>query len=160
MMKRINSNFHFRFRLIGVLENYKRNQGFETLVSSSVYPSIHSEEIPALYDCNFATIYTVMESKLQGKNDLLGDCYTSSSTINRGVPNAMECSSVRKAVPTVRFGNQKSYTRGFPISPLTLQPLFCLPPVLQLVLDPLSTGGPEILPCGSSLLLLCPKGFS
>lgn len=75
-MKRINKNFHFRFRLIGVPRRLqKETKAIETLVKIPSVPQF-IPRVSLTFIFSFSgNIYTVMRVKLQGENDPLDEYY-------------------------------------------------------------------------------------
>jgi hypothetical protein len=80
-MKRINKNFHFRFRLIGVPRRVqKETKAIETLVKILPLPQF-IPRVSLTFIFSFpGNIYTVMRVKLQGENDPLDKYYISFKT--------------------------------------------------------------------------------
>jgi hypothetical protein len=75
-MKRINKNFHFRFRLIGVPRRVqKETKAIETLVKILPLPQFVSRVSLTFLFSFPGNIYTVMRVKLQGENDPLDEYY-------------------------------------------------------------------------------------
>lgn len=75
-MKRINKDFHFRFRLIGVPRRVqKETKAIETLVKIPLLPQFVSRASLTFIFTFPANIYTVMRVKLQGENEPLHEYY-------------------------------------------------------------------------------------